>query len=45
MKENSGNNIVNWRKGVKEWHVVDVDVGNVENLIEDLKTSVLLRKK
>ena len=44
MKGNNENNSINWRKGVKERHVVDDDVGSayndagsVENLMEDLK--------
>lgn len=44
MKGNNENNSINRRKGVKEWHVVDDDVGSayndagsVENLMEDLK--------
>ena len=44
MKGNNENNSINQRKGVKEWHVVDDDVGSayndagsVENLMEDLK--------
>ena len=37
IKEDKENTSINWRKGVKEWHVVDDDMGSVENLIKDLK--------